>query len=212
MRNSFLVSIIVLLTFSLSAQTTIENEYHNTTETSYEISLGVSNVGLNCKRDCDLLRCGNDYYEFVNDEGFELSTRFGFNKSINERDEFLFGAGLNFWIFEVDIYNFGDTGTESKLMGILDLFVGYRLLFANIGSSSLYVENTFHSEWSANIEFGNFKFSVEPGIGLKSNINESTSLITTLNYKRAIIGHSGAGYYEKTPSSLGGRIGINKKL
>ena len=211
MRSSLIFLIMVIVISGLSAQTEV-NSINQLSDRSYEFSIGISKVGSLCNGDCDLLFCGSGYYEFVRNDGIEFSSRFTFNKTFKERHEMFVGFGLNLWNFEMEIWDFGDDSTESQFLLLTDVIAGYRFTLANLRSSSFFIESAVHGELNTNIDFGNFKLSIAPGFGLKTRINERSSLVTTLSYKRAFIGHRAVGYYERIPHSIGIQLGINNKF
>ena len=180
---------------------------------SSEISIGISKVGSIGKNDFVVDRINREdcNYKAIRNEGYEYNFKLTINRTINSKNEIYSGIGLNLWTYKVDNISgwTGESlGMESDILTLIDLIVGYRLVVKKL----IIIENTFHGELNTKDIFNKFKFSIEPGIGLKIKLSNKLQLLPVLSYKQSLNNFSGVDYNKQRPYSIGLRIAINKTL
>jgi len=206
MKKIFFLIIITLFGIELNSQS-----INKSSGLSTEVSIGVGKVGLTSKNDLrvDQINCIDCVYRIIGDEGYEYNLRLTVNKAVNSHSEIYAGIGLTLWTYEIDNISgltYKPLSTSSDLLGLMDLIVGYRFVVNDL----IFIESTFHSEFNTEDIFRKFRFSIEPGIGFKIKLDDTTQFLPVLSYKQSLTNFSASDYNKQRPYIVGIRLAINK--
>ncbi|MCP3931779.1 MAG: hypothetical protein GY705_22110 [Bacteroidetes bacterium] len=212
MKMILMLIITIFLGLELEAQSITDAR-----RTSLELNFGIGKVGFIGENDfvVDGIQCFDCDYQIIKNEGYEFNSRFTSNRTFNIKHEVLFGLGVNIWSYNVDVIS-GWTGksldSHSNVLGLFDIILGYRYVIKELKEKSFFIENMFHGELNSGNKFNRFKFSFEPGLGLKIMVNDSLKFLSILSYKHSITDFSTTDNDEQNPYSFGVKLGISKTL